>query len=202
MSAAQRAVLLTRSNGSAIALNDGHDTRCRAVAGEIALPVGSRIHSQSGLTGACLRSGRVMRCDRTDSDPEVDRETCRRLGIGSVLAAPIVHGGSVVGLIEVFSRQSHAFDNSDSYALERLAETVADSMTASRWLGQERADLLLGPAVSIGIAPLSWWFCAIGIGRAQANPERRGFAFPTRPSLPKQGALYAFALSFICVTHP
>ena len=154
-SAAERAVLLTRSHGSAIALNDSHDTRCRAVAGEIAPPVGSRIDSQSGLTGACLRSGRVIRCDSTDSDPEVDRESCRRLGISSVLAAPIVHGGSVVGLIEVFSRRSHAFDNSDCSALERLAETVADSMTASGWSGQERDNPLPGLAVSTGVAPPS-----------------------------------------------
>ncbi len=161
VSAAERAVLLTRADGSAIALNDGHDTRCRALAGEIAPPVGSRIDSQSGLTGACLRSGRVMRCDSTDSDLEVDRETCRRLGISSVLAAPIVHGGSVVGLIEVFSRQTFAFDESDCHALERLAETVADSMTASGWLGREREqqrernNLLSGTAVSTGVAPPS-----------------------------------------------
>jgi hypothetical protein len=151
-SASERAVLLTRAHGSAIALNDGHDTRCRAVAGEIAPPVGSRIDSLSGLTGACVRSGRVMRCDNTDSDPEVDREACRRLGISSVLAAPIVHGGSVVGLIEVFSRQTFAFDDSDCHALERLAETIADSMTASGWLGRERDNLLPGTAVSTGVA--------------------------------------------------
>src|SRR5258705_11942370 len=96
-----------------------------------------------------------MRCDNTDSDPEVDRESCRRLGISSVLAAPIVHGGSVVGLIEVFSRRSHAFDNSDCSALERLAETVADSMTASGWSGQERDNPLAGLAVSTGVAPPS-----------------------------------------------
>jgi hypothetical protein len=156
-SAAERAVLLTRAHGSAIALNDGHDARCRAIAGEIAPPVGSRIDSQSGLTGACLRSGRAMRCDCTDSDPEVDRESCRRLGISSVLAVPIVHDGSVIGLIEVFSRQTFAFDESDCRALDRLAETVADSMTASRWLGRERErnDLLPGTAVTTGVAPPS-----------------------------------------------
>jgi TPR repeat protein len=151
VSAAERAVLLTRADSSAIALNDGHDTRCRALAGEIAPPIGSRIDSQSGLTGACLRSGRVMRCD-TDSDPEVDRETCRHLGINSVLAAPIVYGGSVVGLIEVFSRQTFAFDDSDCHALERLAETIANSMTASGWLVRERDNLLPGTAVSTGVA--------------------------------------------------
>jgi GAF domain-containing protein len=155
VSAAERAVLLTRADGSAIALNDGHDTRCRALAGEIAPPVGSRIDSQSGLTGACLRSGRVMRCDSTDSDPQVDRESCRTLGISSIIAAPIVRGGFVVGLIEVFSRQTFAFDDSDCHALVRLAETVTDSIAAIGWLGQERDDLVPGTSASTGVVPPS-----------------------------------------------
>jgi hypothetical protein len=96
-----------------------------------------------------------MRCDNTDSDPEVDLETCRRLGIGSLVAIPIVHAGSVVGLIEVFSRQTFAFDDSDCHALVRLAETVADSIAAIGWLGQERDDLVRGTATSTGVVPLS-----------------------------------------------
>lgn len=68
-----------------------------------------------------------MRCNSTDSDPLVNRESCRSLGISSIIAAPIVRAGCVVGLIEVFSRRSHAFDNSDCYALERLAKAVAES---------------------------------------------------------------------------
>jgi len=126
-SAAERAILLTRADGAAIALDDNGGLRCRAAVGEIAPLVCSRIDSQSGLTGACLRSGQVMRCNSTDSDPLVNRESCHSLGISSIIAAPIVHAGCVVGLIEVFSRRSHAFDNGDCYALERLAEAVAES---------------------------------------------------------------------------
>ena len=98
--------------------------------------VGSRIDSQSGLTGACLRSGRVTRCDSTDSDPLVNRESCRSMGISSIIAAPIVYACCIIGLIEVFSRRSHAFDNSDCYALGRLAETVADSAAVRASLDQ------------------------------------------------------------------
>ncbi len=135
-SAVERAVLLTSADGAAIALDDGGGLACRATAGEIIALVGSRIDSQSGLTGACLRSGRVTRCDSTDSDPLVNRESCRSMGISSIIAAPIVHAGCIIGLIEVFSRRSHAFDNSDCYALERLAETVADSAAMRASLDQ------------------------------------------------------------------
>jgi GAF domain len=138
VSAAERATLLTHANGSAIALDDRGGMRCRASAGEIAPAIGSPIDSRSGLTGACLSSGSVMWSNCTDSDPMVDRESCRRLGIGSVIAVPIMREGCVIGLIEVFSRRSHAFDASDCDGLKRIAKTVADSVAGSGWLCQPR----------------------------------------------------------------
>jgi GAF domain len=131
VSAAERAMLLTRSHGAAIALDNGQNMRCRASVGEISLPVGSLIDSRSGLTGACLSSASVMWCNNTESDPMVDRESCLSLGIGSVIAVPIVRRDRVIGLIEVFSRRSHAFDASDCCGLEKIAKTVAASVAGS-----------------------------------------------------------------------
>jgi GAF domain-containing protein len=54
----------------------------------------------------------------------VDAATCRRLGIRSIVAAPIRYERDVVGLMEVFSPQSFAFDEGDLAVLERLAQTA------------------------------------------------------------------------------
>jgi len=104
-----------------------------------------------------LPGGNAAQKNNTDSDLKSTAKPAAAWESKSVLAAPIVDGGSVVGLIEVFSRQNFAFDDSDCHALDRLAETVADSMTASRWLGRERErdNLLPGTAVSTGVAPPS-----------------------------------------------
>jgi len=131
VSAAERATLLTHADGAAIALDDGHGMCCQASAGEIAPAVGSPIDSRSGLTGACLSSASVMWCNNTESDPMVDRESCISLGIGSVIAVPIVRRDRVIGLIEVFSRRSYAFEASDCYGLEKIAKTVAASVAGS-----------------------------------------------------------------------
>lgn len=133
--AAERAVLLTRAHGAAVAINTGRGLSCLAAAGEIATTVGSRIDAQSGLTGACLQLGRVLHCDNADFDPRVNRESCWNLQISSIIAAPIVCGGSVVGVVEVFSRHPHAFDKSDCYALEKLAETIGKSAGMPALLG-------------------------------------------------------------------
>lgn len=134
VSSVERVLLLTRADGAAIALEDGRGMCCRASTGEIAPPIGTPIDSRSGLTGACLRSGSLMRYDSKDSDPVVDRENCRRLGIASIVAVPIVLGRRVAGLLEVFSRQSCAFDISDCNRIETVATTLADSMIRSGWL--------------------------------------------------------------------
>jgi GAF domain-containing protein len=54
----------------------------------------------------------------------VDPESCLRLGIRSILAAPIRYDRQIVGLLEVFSNQTFAFDEGDVAVLERLAQTV------------------------------------------------------------------------------
>jgi GAF domain/PilZ domain len=128
-SAAERALLLTHAHGSAIALRDGQSIVCRAAAGELAPPIGSKMDPQSGISGACLRLGRLLVCNCAESDPHVDLESCRILGISSIIAAPIRDAGATFGLIEVFSRDQNAFDISDCYALERLAEFVAASQS-------------------------------------------------------------------------
>ena len=44
-----------------------------------------------------------MRCDDTENDPRVDLESCRRLGVRSILAAPVRYERDTVGLLMVFA---------------------------------------------------------------------------------------------------
>lgn len=128
---AERALACTEGHGAALALAEGEAIVCRATAGEIAPPPGARLDTQSGISGACVRSGRWLRCDDPRLDPHVDRESCQALGINSVLAVPIGERGEILGLIEVFSRSPYAFKEEHCSALLELAKTVA------QWLRPE-----------------------------------------------------------------
>lgn len=125
---AERALACTEAHGAALALVDGEAIMCRATAGEIAPPPGTRLDTQSGISGACIRSGRWLRCDDPRLDPHVDRESCQALGINSVLAVPIGERDQLLGLIEVFSRSPYAFKEVHCSALQELAKTVAQSL--------------------------------------------------------------------------
>jgi GAF domain/PilZ domain len=184
-SAAERALLLTHAHGSAIALHDGQSIVCRAAAGKLAPPIGSKIDPQSGISGACLRLGRLLVCSRAESDPDVDRESCRILGISSIIAAPIRNAGSTFGLIEVFSQDQNAFDNSDCYALGMLAEFIADSQSLDHpgsqphwgttpkmgipWRAAQTAPAQSADLLSVTSAAIS--SAALVAGPDEANPR-------------------------------
>jgi GAF domain/PilZ domain/Sel1 repeat len=146
---ASRSQSLLRASGAAIALaakddpadpgtDAGTETKtdvrimvCRASAGPSAPPVGAALHVGSGFSGECVRSGRMSRCDDAETDERVDRESCRGLGIRSLLATPIRLGERVVGLLEVFSARPFAFDENDSAVLERFAEMIVAAVNRS-----------------------------------------------------------------------
>lgn len=125
-----RACSITRGTGAAVALSGEDGMTCRAIAGSNVPPVGAVVDATSGFTGECARLGRGLRCDDSESDQRADAETCRRLGIRSILAAPVLYERDLVGMLEVFSTRPFAFDDGDLAVVERLAQTVV--LTLSR----------------------------------------------------------------------
>ena len=123
---AERSQRLVQASGAAIALIDKDPAFlvCRASSGSDAPPIGARLQSGSGFSGECVKSGILLRCDDAETDIRVDRESCRALDIRSMVAVPIRVGEKSIGILEVFSAEPNAFDESDSRVLQRLGESV------------------------------------------------------------------------------
>ena len=125
---AQRAQTFTRATGAAIALTEGSSMICRASAGQDAPGLGARFSIGSGFSGECVRTGQTLRCEDSETDPVVDRESCRQLGIRSMIAVPIRWDDAVIGILEVFSPEPYAFSTNDPLALKRLAGIVSSAV--------------------------------------------------------------------------
>jgi hypothetical protein len=123
----ERAQLLTRGTGAALALGHQRGMLCRATVGKNAPKLGCWLNVTDGLSAECVRTGKALRCDDSANDPRVDAEICGQLGIRSILAAPIPFEGEIVGLLEVFSSQRFAFHDGDLAVIESLAETALPS---------------------------------------------------------------------------
>lgn len=118
------AQLFTDANGAAIALRQDKWIVCRARAGDMAPDLNSRLDGGSGISGECLRSGQALFCNDTATDPRVNAEACRRLGLRSLAAAPIGEKPRVQGILEAFSAQPDAFGDTELSLLRELAELV------------------------------------------------------------------------------
>ena len=103
---------------------------CRASSGPDAPPVGARLQVGSGFSGECVKTGRLLRCDDTEIDSRVDRESCRALGIRSILAVPMRVGEKSIGILEVFSGQPNRFSDDDSACCSVLPRLCSPPSTA------------------------------------------------------------------------
>lgn len=118
---AEKAQVLTGATGAAIALRRGNEIICRARTGRTAPDIGVRLQTDSGLSAECVRTGEVLLCDDAESNPRVDWATCRRMGVRSILVAPLRHFQRTLGVFEVLSSTPHAFDNNDIATMQFLS---------------------------------------------------------------------------------
>jgi GAF domain-containing protein len=131
----ERARALTRGSSAAIALLHKGAVICRASVGESAPALGTRLDVNSGLSGECFRLGKTLRCDDAESDPRVDLESCRKLGVRSMVAAPVRYERDTLGLLMVFASEPFNFDEGDVAVVESLAHTVVRSMRQAEVVG-------------------------------------------------------------------
>jgi putative methionine-R-sulfoxide reductase with GAF domain len=125
---AERAQYITAASGAAIALRKGGPMVCYASAGPSAPELGTELHVGSGLSGESVRTRQILRCDDAESDARVNRESCRALGIASVVVLPLIADNEVIGVFELFSSRPHAFEERDIVALQRLAEMIQTAL--------------------------------------------------------------------------
>src|SRR5271166_4952292 len=125
----ERAQYITGATGTALALPHGDEMVCRASAGSSAPAIGARLQVRSGLTGESITRRQLLRCDNAESDPRVNLEACRALGIASIVVLPLVRrNGEVRGLFELFSDHPYAFEERDLIALERMADLTLTAL--------------------------------------------------------------------------
>jgi L-methionine (R)-S-oxide reductase len=142
-----QARLATAASGAAIALSRDGEMVCRAAVGESAPGLGVRLNMRSGVSGACVQSKALQRCDDAENDPRVDAAACRDAEIRSILAVPILEGPELLGVLEVFAARTKAFDDTDVYAIEALSRRIVENL--------RRADEVTSPGTSPAAASSS-----------------------------------------------
>jgi GAF domain-containing protein len=126
---AERAQALTGASGAAIALRHGDEIVCRARTGRTAPDLGVRLQTDSGISADCVRTGEVVLCHDAERNPRVDLASCRRLGVRSILAAPLRYFRRTLGVFEVLSGAPYAFDHDDVATMQLLSSMMVAAIS-------------------------------------------------------------------------
>jgi len=124
----EQACLVTGATGAAIVLQRDGEMVCRASSGVNAPQLGSRLDVESGLSGECIRTLRLQRCDDTETDTRVDSEASKRLGVRSLIVTPLLLESELVGVFELFSSQPSAFGERDELTLGALVSRTMSNL--------------------------------------------------------------------------
>ena len=146
---AERAQYITGASGSAIALRQDQAMICCASVGKSAPGIGIHLQIASGLSGESVRTRQTLHCDDAENDPRVNRESCRALGIASVVVMPLLRGEEVYGVFELLADRPNAFEERDFVALQRLAEMIQTAVEHAE--AARRAESELGDKWQVGV---------------------------------------------------
>lgn len=132
---------LTNGTGAIIELVEGDDLVFRAASGPASEHIGRRLKFGGSLSAEAVRTRSVTRCDEADTDPRVDRTTCRLIGIHSMIIAPLMDGDRAIGALNTYGLRDHAFDDLDTYTVQLLAGmTSAALMLAQQFRNREASE--------------------------------------------------------------
>jgi len=124
----ERTLALVNADGAVVELAEDGDMVYRATSG-IAQPyLGLRLKMESSLSGLCVQTGEILRCDDSDIDPRVDREACRKVGLRSMIVIPLKHKELTVGVLKAMSAQPGKFCDADMKLLGLLSELIGAAM--------------------------------------------------------------------------
>ena len=130
---ARRARRLSGADGVVVEVTDSGGSLRRATSGSGAIP------DQPWRTWA---ASTLRVCADTQADPRVDGETCRPLGIRSLVSVPLRRRNVLLGTVAAASSRAGAFDERHIALLKLLGRRVAASLMRLRLIeAMRRADL-------------------------------------------------------------
>ena len=94
------------------------------------------------LSGLAFKTGQTLHCDDVENDSSVELELCRALHVVSAVCVPLRHGDKTVGVFNVASYRSRAFDDRDVVTLTNLAEFISVTIASAVDLASVTDSLL------------------------------------------------------------
>lgn len=173
---ARQAQEITGAAGAVVELAEGDDMVYRAVTGIAGEQLGLRLSRHTSLSGHCVATAAPLCCDDADSDPRVDREACRRVGLRSMVVVPLIHNGQAVGALKVLSPAPAAFRAGDVKVLGLMSGLIAAAMFHAARYGTDELFLRATRDGLTGLANRALFYDRLrhALAQARRNSQRVG----------------------------
>ncbi len=151
--AMRRVSALTGATGAAVAMERAGAMICVATWGN-APALNTPVDPQSDLSGECIRTCEVVRCEDTENDPRANRLLSWGLHLRSIVIVPVRRYGRAIGIIQMYSSAPHAFDDTHVAVLTRLGDEIGATSVSGGGAMPVRTESLDPPAQLIsGVSP-------------------------------------------------
>ena len=119
---------MTPADGVVVELVCGDEMSYRAASRHLSHFLGLRLKRAGSLSGLCAERAETLYCVDAEQDERVDREACRRIGLRSMVCAPLMAGETVVGALKALSATPGRFGEEDIEVLELLGKTLGAAL--------------------------------------------------------------------------
>lgn len=138
---ASRTETLTGADGAVIELVEGDEMVYRATSGIVAGRDGIRLKVSGSLSGLCIRENKILICDDSETDPRVDLNACRSLGVRSMVVVPLCFEEKTVGVLKILSHKPGSFRDRDIETLQLIGGLLSSSLAyASQFEAKQAAE--------------------------------------------------------------
>ena len=119
---------MTHAQGCVIEIVEQDEMVYRSVYGSAASHLGLRLKKDTSLSGLCISQNAILVCKDTETDPRVDKLASRKIGMRSMVVAPLHHDGQTIGVLKVFSPEADAFTHCDIITLQVVSGLLSAVM--------------------------------------------------------------------------
>lgn len=129
---AQYTITLTGAGAAVVMLPRNDQLVVHTAAGTPSMTIGFSLPIDQSVGGLAYRSRVIQHISDARTDPRAHAPTARAAGLGAIIAAPLISGENVVGVLQLMSQRAGALDETDVRTLEMLAAFAAAAFERAR----------------------------------------------------------------------
>lgn len=147
-----------QGEGTVVELVEGEDLVYRAVAGQSPANLGLRVKLNNSLSGRAIKQRAILRCEDAETDDRVDKDACRKVGLRSMVVAPLYKDATIVGVLKVFSSQPNQFTEREQVMLEIMSQIISTAIYITEKYGKNQLYIAATTDMMTGIRNRAYFY--------------------------------------------